>query len=139
MCACAPRLASAGVSHLRASAVTPTTTLNFGCDPVQPGGSPVYVTPDTSFSCASTDGKATLTLLLIPTSTSTQRSSGAPSNPAGYFVLTTSAAPASSYRGAVTFSRFSSYSLPGGSEVSATFRAVEGGNVVLDGDFTLKS
>ncbi|WP_424949786.1 hypothetical protein [Deinococcus sp.] len=144
--ACAPRLASAGISHLRASAVTPTRTLSFDCDPVQPGGSPVYITPDASFSCASSDGTAVLTLLLTPRPTGAQRAAGAASGPDGYFVLTVSGIPPTTYRGTISLSRSSLFNLPGGSEFGGAFHATAptgagaaAGSVAIDGEFILKS
>ena len=140
--ACAPRLASAGVSHLRASAVASTRTLIFDCDPVQRGGSPVYITPDASFSCPSTDGTAVLTLLLTPKPTGAQGAPGAASGPDGYFVLTVSGIPPTTYRGTIGLSRSSFFDLPGGSEFGGAFHSTaptEAGAAALNGEFILKS
>ena len=146
LCACAPRLASAGVSHLRASAVASTRTLIFDCDPVQPGGSPVFITPDASFSCPSSDGTAVLTLLLTPKPTGAQGAPGAASGPDGYFVLTVSGIPPTTYRGTIGLSRSSFFDLPGGSEFGGAFHSTTptevgaaAGAATLNGEFILKS
>ena len=64
LAACGSGVVPAGAGRLVATATTPSGRYTFNCEPTGPGGQPVVIGDDMTFSCLSTEGQANLTVML---------------------------------------------------------------------------
>lgn len=100
LCACAPTVIRASDAELSATARGPQGTFQFACNPVadaRRSGQTVTLDREVALTCRSTDGQATLTLIVIgadPAGPQTVQANVAPAGqPAQYRTVTVTPAP----------------------------------------------
>lgn len=126
--ACGSGIVKPGGGALVAKATTPGGTYSFNCDPAAQAGAQIVISDDMTFSCPSTDAKATLTVVLRTVTTNDGKDTTSLLNT----VLLIPGPPLTTYAGAGSMS---SYTRLGNSNLNGSFSSTPASGVKIDGEF----